>query len=170
MDKTPASPVDGAAIVALTGRDRAPGALICFSHLRWDFVIQRPQHLMTRFAATREVIYFEEPIETGVDEAPTLRLREDPSGVVVATPHLPRDLAQDRRDAAVAELLDGLVADRDLVLPVLWYYTPMMLPFSRHLEAICTVYDCMDELANFKFAPPELTILERELMGLADVV
>jgi len=45
-----------------------------------------------------------------------------------------------------------------------------MLAFSRHLEAICTVYDCMDELANFKFAPSELTKLERELMAAADVV
>src|SRR5258708_25202445 len=46
----------------------------------------------------------------------------------------------------------------------------MRVRFVGHLEAICTVYDCMDELANFKFAPPELTVLERELMGLADVV
>jgi UDP-galactopyranose mutase len=53
---------------------------------------------------------------------------------------------------------------------VRWYYTPMMLPFSRHIEAVCTVYDCMDELANFKFAPSELTLLERELMGIADLV
>ena len=66
-------------------------------------------------------------------------------------------------------LLDTLLAgfSGDLIR---WYYTPMMLPFSQHLEAICTVYDCMDELANFKFAAPELTVLERELMGMADVV
>ena len=56
MIQTPSSPVEGAAIVALNGRDNVTGALICFSHLRWDFVFQRPQHLMTRFAATRQVI------------------------------------------------------------------------------------------------------------------
>jgi len=53
---------------------------------------------------------------------------------------------------------------------VRWYYTPMMLPFSRHLRAACTVYDCMDELANFKFAPAELLPLEAELLTIADVV
>jgi UDP-galactopyranose mutase len=41
----------------------------------------------------------------------------------------------------------------------------MMLPFSRHIEAVCTVYDCMDELANFRFAPPQLLELERELLA-----
>ncbi len=39
--------------------------LICFSHLRWDFVFQRPQHLMTRFARTMRVIYLEEPVTGG---------------------------------------------------------------------------------------------------------
>ena len=27
--------------------------LVCFSHLRWNFVFQRPQHLMSRFAEDR---------------------------------------------------------------------------------------------------------------------
>ncbi len=54
--------------------------------------------------------------------------------------------------------------------PLLWYYTPMMLPFSRHVRTSCRAYDCMDELANFKFAPSELAILEQELLRLADIV
>ncbi|CAN5306182.1 UDP-galactopyranose mutase [soil metagenome] len=170
MDHTEASAVDGAAIVPLSVRDRAPQALICFSHLRWDFVFQRPQHLMGRFAASRPVIYFEEPIETGDAEAPSLRLRDDPSGVVIATPYLPRGLAHALRDAAVASLLDGLLQDREIARPVLWYYTPMMLPISRHVEPSAVVYDCMDELANFRFAPPALRPLEQELIATADVI
>ncbi|MEO6340444.1 MAG: UDP-galactopyranose mutase, partial [Caulobacteraceae bacterium] len=64
------------------------------------------------------------------------------------------------------------MAELAIERPVLWYYTPMMLKFSRHLaeHAATVVYDCMDELSNFKFAPQELRDLERELVGLADVV
>ena len=46
----------------------------------------------------------------------------------------------------------------------------MMLPFSRHLPAVGVVYDCMDELSNFKFAPPELMALRSRTARPADVV
>jgi UDP-galactopyranose mutase len=38
------------------------GTLVCFSHLRWHFVYQRPQHLMERFARENRVFFVEEPI------------------------------------------------------------------------------------------------------------
>jgi UDP-galactopyranose mutase len=151
-------------------RSRGRQTLICFSHLRWDFVFQRPQHLMTRFAKGRQVIFWEEPVPGPLETSPRLDSRTDPaSGVLVVTPVLPDGGTVAERNAMLGLLLDGLLAgfSGDLIR---WYYTPMMLEFSRHLDAVCTVYDCMDELANFKFAPPELTILERELMVLADVV
>jgi UDP-galactopyranose mutase len=144
--------------------------LICFSHLRWNFVFQRPQHLMTRFAKERRVIVWEEPNFGPPERTPRLESSVcAESGVVVLTPVLPEGSAAEDHEAMLRGLLDTVVAtfEGDVVR---WYYTPMMLPFSRHIEAVCTVYDCMDELANFKFAPPELTLLERELMGLADVV
>jgi UDP-galactopyranose mutase len=144
--------------------------LICFSYLRWDFVFQRPQHLMTRMARSRRVIFWEEPIEAPTGSRPRLDTRTcQASGVVVATPVLAEDLKGLAREAALRNLLDE-VAPGPAATLVRWYYTPMMLPFSRHLAAACTVYDCMDELANFKFAPPELVPLEQELLGLADVV
>jgi UDP-galactopyranose mutase len=145
-------------------------ALVCFSHLRWDFVFQRPQHLMTRFARAKRVIFWEEPIASG-DGAVDLDVRICPnSGVVIATPRLPDDLQGEAREQTLRGLLDTLLAERSVCEPVLWYYTPMMLGFTRHVEAAAVVYDCMDELANFKFAPPELQNLERELMERADVV
>ncbi|MGZ3273457.1 MAG: UDP-galactopyranose mutase [Caulobacteraceae bacterium] len=151
--------------------DQGSETLICFSHLRWDFVFQRPQHLMTRFAATRRVIYWEEPVSAPLDKAPSLELKGCPkSGVVVATPHLPETVGGEARARVLTELLDGLIAAEKIVRPIRWYYTPMMLGFSRHLEASAVVYDCMDELSHFKFAPPELRALERELMAEADVV
>ena len=144
--------------------------LVCFSHLRWDFVFQRPQHLMTRFAKSgRRVLFWEEPVQAQID-APRLNERICPhSGVVVITPELPEGLHGEGRDLALRGLLDDRLksAAGDLIR---WYYTPMMLTFSRHLNAVATVYDCMDELKNFKFAPPELAGLERELLGAADVV
>ena len=35
--------------------------ILCLSHLRWDFVFQRPQHFLTRFAKHQRVFYVEEP-------------------------------------------------------------------------------------------------------------
>jgi UDP-galactopyranose mutase len=125
---------------------------------------------MTRFAKERRVIFWEEPFIEADAAAPRLGRRTCPdSGVIVATPVLPERLPEDAREPALRALLDELLAEEEGDL-IRWYYTPMMLGFSRHLEAVCTVYDCMDELANFKFAPPELTVRERELMSAADVV
>ena len=148
----------------------AQSTVICFSHLRWDFVFQRPQHLMSRFARDGLVIYWEEPrLEPGAE--PTLQVRMDREhGVMVATPVLAEGLAREDQAEQLRGLLDGLLVHRGAEGLVRWYYTPMMLEFSRHLGASCTVYDCMDELANFRFAPPELIELERELLATADVV
>jgi UDP-galactopyranose mutase len=153
---------------ASDARPFASTLLICFSHLRWDFVFQRPQHLMSRFARSMDVLVWEEPILDGSVTA-WLDVREDDCGVTVATPHLPWSSAPDSRDAILRTLLDGVVAEHQGGL-IRWYYTPMMLPFSEHLAATCTVYDCMDELANFHFAPPELVFLERRLFAQADLV
>lgn len=142
--------------------------LICFSHLRWDFVFQRPQHLMTRFARIMDVLFWEEPIADDC-AVPWLELRDDASGVTVVVPHVPAEQDDAARVAALQALLDACVEGLGPRL-IRWYYTPMMLPFSRHLEAACTVYDCMDELKNFRFAPPALMALEQDLFGLADLV
>ncbi len=151
---------------------RGGDVLICFSHLRWDFVFQRPQHLMTRFAKSRSVIVFEEPSPTDAGASASLDIRVDATGVTVATPRLPEGLSAEAAEAELARLLDGLVAERRIEKPVCWYYTPMMLGFSRKVAegAACVVYDCMDELSNFRFAPQRLKDLERDLVGLADVV
>ncbi|HYJ81879.1 MAG TPA: UDP-galactopyranose mutase, partial [Allosphingosinicella sp.] len=91
------------------------------------------------------------------------------TGVIVVTPSLPETLSADEREAILKSLLDTYLAGEQGPF-IRWYYTPMMLPFSRQVEAAATVYDCMDELANFRFAPAELLTLERELLASADVV
>ena len=148
-------------------RDERP-LLVCFSHLRWDFVFQRPQHLMSRFAATHNVQVWEEPVFVAGPVAPRVEARLIAPNLTIVTPHLAEGMAEEAIEAALCALLDDhLGTDRPAVA---WYYTPMMLPFSRHLQADCTVYDCMDELANFRFAPPQLLPLEAELFERADLV
>src|SRR6476646_6687155 len=151
--------------------DPEPVTLICFSHLRWNFVFQRPQHLMSRFAHEMDVIYWEEPVEIGPRETAYLEVREarDAANVRIVVPHLPQGMPEDAREAALKRLLDAHVASVRGPL-IAWYYTPMMLPFSRHLDPDVTVFDAMDELSKFKFAPVKLLELEQELIDRADVV
>ena len=142
--------------------------LLCFSHLRWDFVFQRPQHLMTRVARTHDVRVWEEPLFEPAPAAPRVEARTVAPYLTVVTPHLVEGMDEAAVEAALSDLLDEhLGAGRPQIA---WYYTPMMLPFSRHIEADCTVYDCMDELANFRFAPARLLEFEGELFEKADLV
>ena len=151
--------------------DPEPVTLICFSHLRWNFVFQRPQHLMSRFAREMDVVFWEEPVEIAANETAYLQVREAPeaSNVRIAVPHLPQGMPEDAREAALMRLLDAHIASVRGAL-ISWYYTPMMLPFSRHIEADVTVFDAMDELSKFKFAPVKLLDLEQELIDRADVL
>ena len=151
--------------------DPQPVTLICFSHLRWNFVFQRPQHLMCRFAREMTVIYWEEPVDVGPRETAYLQVREAPdaANVRIVVPHLPEGMPEEARESALKRLLDAHVASLQGSL-VSWYYTPMMLPFSRHLDVSVTVYDAMDELSKFRFAPAKLLELEQELLEKADIV
>jgi glycosyltransferase involved in cell wall biosynthesis len=142
--------------------------LICFSHLRWNFVYQRPQHLMPRFARSRPVFFFEEPVFGG--QAAFLETQRLENGVTVAVPRLPHGLDEAEQIDAQRGLLDRLCRDHSIRRPVLWYYTPMSGPFSEHLDAAAVVYDCMDELSAFRGAPPVMVECERRLLERARVV
>ena len=142
--------------------------IVCLSHLRWDFVYQRPQHLMSRFARDRRVFFVEEPMHG--DGAARLELGERQGGVRVAVPHLPAGLSAEEAEAAQRDLLQGLLADHGVTEYVLWFYTPMALGFSAGLEPSAVVYDCMDELTLFRGAPPSLVEREARLLELADLV
>ncbi|MBV9882827.1 MAG: UDP-galactopyranose mutase [Sphingomonadaceae bacterium] len=125
---------------------------------------------MSRFAKAQRTVYWEEPEPALAGCEPALGVRTcAETGVVVVTPSLPEDLPEESRGATLKALLDSFLAGEQGPF-VRWYYTPMMLPFTRHVEASCIVYDCMDELANFRFAPPELLPLEQQLLDDADVV
>jgi UDP-galactopyranose mutase len=155
---SPSSPTD------LTGGP----ALVCFSHLRWNFVYQRPQHLLSRAAQGQRVFYFEEPV-FGHGPA-TLISTETDCDVEVLVPHLPANQPPELVRSQLRQLLDSFLELHQFSDLTFWYYTPMALAFSEHVEPDYCVYDCMDELSAFRFAPPELVIREKQLLQRCDVV
>jgi UDP-galactopyranose mutase len=154
--------------VTMTKFKQSPDILV-LSHLRWDFVFQRPQHLLTRCARYANVYFVEEPhFSDGI--SPTLHVSKRDEHLYIVVPHLPRHLAAQEVDVHLQRLLDALIDERIARPYIAWYYTPMALRFTRHLKPLTVVYDCMDELSHFKCAPPELCTLEDELFRIADVV
>ncbi|HYH37492.1 MAG TPA: glycosyltransferase family 1 protein [Azospirillum sp.] len=148
------------------GAPRRPSDFVCFSHLRWGFVHQRPQHLMTRFAREFRLFYVEEPVPTDA-AAPSIDTYGTDVGVTLVVPRVPQGMDA---ESAQRGLLERFFAERGIDRPILWYYTPMSLAFTDHLPASAVVYDCMDELSAFRGAPPELIDRERALMRRADLV
>ncbi|WP_460609350.1 glycosyltransferase family 1 protein [Hymenobacter terrigena] len=147
--------------------------LVCFAHLHWDFVWQRPQHLMSRFAQQGRVFYVEDAFYHNDDLIePHVEVKDRDNGVKVVVVHLPQRLRADAEaaDQAEFEVLTHYFAEQGVTKYIFWYYTPMALGKSRQFQPELTVYDCMDELAAFKFAPPELKKREQELFAKADLV
>jgi UDP-galactopyranose mutase len=143
--------------------------LVCFSHLRWDFVVQRPQHLMRRFARVRRVFFVEEPVLDDAAE-PRLDVSEREPGVTVVVPVLPSLEHRPTTDRLLRRLIERMLVEHGITTPTFWYYTPMAMAFTPSLRAHRVIYDCMDELTAFRNAPPELLAYERELLARADHV
>lgn len=142
--------------------------LICFSHLRWDFLYQRPQHLLSRFARQFKVFYVEEPVFDATSNHLDVATSADNLWIVV--PHLREGMREEEVIAVQKELLSGLFIERDITQYAFWYYTPMMLQISNHFNPVMTVYDCVDELSASKFAPQTMKDRENELFTKADIV
>ena len=151
-----------------TDQEPSSADLICLSHLRWNFVFQRPQHLMTRYARTHRVYFVEEPLFENISK-PSVSI-DVHDGVFVVVPKLPDGYTAEQSIRAQRAILDQVISANGITRFVLWYYTPLAWKFSDHLHPDTIVYDCMDELSAFKNAPPELAILEESLLKRADVV
>ena len=144
------------------------GDVLCLSHLRWNFVFQRPQHLMTRCARERRVFFIEEPIVWPA-VSPHLKI-ETHAGVNVVVPQLPEGLTSAARTRTLRGLIDDLIEAEGIREYLLWYYTPMALEFTDHLSPSAIVYDCMDELSGFKGAPATLKNREVDLLRRSSLV
>ncbi len=148
-----------------------PYTIVAFSHLRWNFVYQRPQHLLSRLAALHPVIFVEEPEFDSDGPARWERSNPHPN-VTVYRPRTPVRAPGFSRDQlpVLEPLLAELSADLGDANILAWLYTPMALPLALSLDPDAAVYDCMDELSLFAGAPPELLGLEEQLLEYADVM
>ncbi len=144
--------------------------LVVFSHLRWDFVFQRPQHVMTRLAARRPVVFIEEPVPDP-DGEPRWETSRPAPGVTVCRPRVPAaapgfggsyDVLPEMVYDLVAEHVDGPYD--------VWLFTPLAHPIAACLEPRVVVYDHMDDLTAFRFADPMLRQTEEDLLEWAHVV
>ena len=141
--------------------------LLCFAHLRWNFVYQRPQHLLSRAAGQCRVWYIEEPIW---NDSLSLEIRKVAENLTVVVPHLPHGTDEQTAIRLQQQLVDQLIDQQTITDYITWYYTPMALPFTDHLRPKVVLYDCMDELSAFLGASPQLLYQEQRLLNKADVV
>jgi len=147
----------------------SPYDILCFSHLRWDFVYQRPQHLMERFGRKHRVFFVEEPVFDSSEPRleVTGRLQKN---VQVLVAHLPWGPTEEQHGEMYKVLLSAFMQERRSDKYVSWYYTPMMAAWTADLTPSAAVYDCMDELSAFADAPPTLREREEMLLARADLV
>jgi glycosyltransferase involved in cell wall biosynthesis len=143
--------------------------LIVFSHLRWNFVYQRPQHLMSRLARHYPVLFVEEPVR-GAEAR--FEVSTPCENVTVLRPHTPVDAVgfHDDQLSVLRPLVAGYLREQGIDDFVVWFYTPMALPLLAELAPRGVVYDCMDELSAFKDAPRQLRQREQALMKSAQLV
>ena len=154
-----------------------PFDLVVASHLRWNFVWQRPQQLLSRLAQNHRILFVEEPIYTpegNPDSVPTVC--EALPNLVVLTPQVPQDACGDTplwlwpcQDRISLQVRDAMTA-LDFQNRALWFYTPTPEFLVDVVKPDMLVYDVMDELANFKYAPPQLKQREQRLLSRSAVV
>jgi len=120
---------------------------------------------LSRFARDHRVFFIEEPFFG--EDGPRIEMSERDGGLKVVRPHLPHGTDV---DAVMPDLINLLSKENEIGDCVLWFYTPMMLPWADRLEPAAIVYDSMDELSMFKGAPSQLLDREKELFARADVV
>jgi hypothetical protein len=139
--------------------------LIVFSHLRWDFVYQRPQHIMERLSKYFNIIFIEEPINFS-DNGKTANIYRANDNLIVVQP-----LAS---WANFTHQLTNNINNYNEVnynnAPLLWFYSPAFSSVIKNIKHSLVIYDCMDELSNFKGASPLLKIQEKYLLSKADIV
>lgn len=140
--------------------------LIVFSHLRWEFVTQRPQHIVSRLSTSHNILFIEEPIRyTKSDRGTARELKVSPRLTVVQ----PR-ISSENMIEELSNFIKKYIYGTKVKKPILWFYSAMFSPILDVISPRLVVYDCMDELASFKNAPKELVSRENFLLSKADIV
>lgn len=155
-------------------------SFIVHSHLRWDFVWQRPQQIFSRLAQHYPILFVEDAVTD--KEGIGLEITEPHPNIFRVVPrfntsafgndHEAQDSFYEQTLSHLHRALRHHPALRGRFdTPVQWFYSPMSAPFMlNQFDAIKTVYDCMDELANFRYAPANIAERERLLLAKADIV
>jgi glycosyltransferase involved in cell wall biosynthesis len=173
--------VDGMSVIRNQTRNRASSGrsdfpIIVHCHLRWDFVWQRPQQIFSRLADNHRILFIEDPVIA--EGEPHLAIDEVQPNIVRLVPQIPQPLAVNAdKDAEIfLPLIRKALREHPLLAgrfddSVQWFYSPMSAPgYLGQFGGHGLVYDCMDELASFRFAPPDIADRERFVMSKADVV
>jgi glycosyltransferase involved in cell wall biosynthesis len=150
--------------------------IIAFCHLSWHWVWQRPQQFLSRLARRRPLLFVEAYCTETSSSYATLHGAEGHPSVTILQMHLPKHrwhdgafIDQERRRLLKKTLAEDLQGRFERA--VLWFNDPMAAPaFIGQLGERAIVYDCMDELTQFKGASPALVERERDLLVQADVV
>ena len=152
--------------------------IIVHSHLGWDWVWQRPQQFLSRFSKRHQILFVEGPVSAEDVSEPLPELREvaEFPNITIMRMKMPASRWGDgawvdqQRRRLVQELLAGPLGLR-FREPIQWFYDPMAVTaFAGHMNERAIVFDCMDQLSQFKGAPKELLRRERDLLNAADVV
>jgi glycosyltransferase involved in cell wall biosynthesis len=154
-------------------------SLIVHCHLCWDWVWQRPQQFLSRLSARHKVLFIE---TVGPDPglaAPLATYRRDAryANITILRLQFPTwrwadaDFVDLERRRLVQEFITAGPVAGQFENPVQWFYDPMAVrAFAGHMGERATVYDCMDELSKFRYAPPEIHEREAALLERAEVV
>lgn len=133
--------------------------MVVLCHLRWQFVYQRPQHIISRLSSTMKILFIEEPLPQHTDK----------SGNLIVVNEMLHVLQPNVKNIeSIAEILPEFIKNK--TVPVGWFYSASFSPLLEQLNFETIVYDCMDELSLFKGAPEQLINQEKYLMAHADVI
>jgi glycosyltransferase involved in cell wall biosynthesis len=132
--------------------------IVVFCHLRWDFVYQRPQHIISRLAKTHKILLIEEPWHRPEQEGSSLNAVTPNLHVLQPNVHHIEEIA------GILPQYTGKSIDTG------WFYSASFVPLLDYFSFDTVVYDCMDELSLFKGAPEKLVAQEHSLMNMADIV
>lgn len=135
--------------------------MVVFCHLRWEFVYQRPQHLISRMAKNFKILFVEEPISFSDGEEFSAHMIQVNRNLAVMQPKV-------RSIADIPRVLNQYIANN--VVPMAWFYSASFVSILDFRTFETVIYDCMDELSLFKGAPQQLIDNERTLLSQADIV
>jgi glycosyltransferase involved in cell wall biosynthesis len=130
--------------------------MVVLCHLRWEFVYQRPQHIISRLANDYKILFIEEPI---VGSNSTLKKINDQLHVLQP---------QVEKIEDIPEVLPQFIKNKNI--PIGWFYSASFSPLLSYFDFNQIVYDCMDELSLFKGAPLHLIEQEKYLIGHVDIL